>query len=483
MTFISYAQNYEDVMLWRALKYLDSGFYIDIGAAWPDEHSVTKAFYERGWHGINVEPNPDLFSQLSSRRPKDINLQLAIFTQDGEAEISIVKNTGLSTLRQDIADQHINQGWPCEKINVITKTLSSIWASYVPDGQDVHFLKLDVEGSEELVIKSNDWSKNRPWIVVVESTLPLSQIENHELWQSQLLAFNYKFVYADGLNRFYLAGEHSSLSSCFTYPPNYFDGFQLASQRKAEAKLAKIKNLNQELKIKLAAIQEDNLCLENQNNQLISGHKVEAEFNKIKNLNRQIKNEILDVQKNNLHLKKANQKLKKELKERQQQANKHRRELEEQNNQLLAENQRLLADLYLLANGRSMRVTKPLRLLLNLARQLRYWTRDQSAKIAPQNLKVKSRINFFGGNSGKVLARTFLVIYKNPRLNSVAKNFLGRVPQLESTLRRVYTRAVYSESGQELNIYPKELSHLSPTARRIYSDLKKAVDKHREGDH
>lgn len=58
MSFISYAQNYEDVMLWRALKHIANGFYIDVGAAWPDKHSVTKAFYDRGWRGINIEPNP-----------------------------------------------------------------------------------------------------------------------------------------------------------------------------------------------------------------------------------------------------------------------------------------------------------------------------------------------------------------------------------------------------------------------------------------
>jgi len=59
MTFISYAQNYEDVMLWRALKHVERGFYIDVGACSPDQHSVTRAFYEKGWHGINVEPNPE----------------------------------------------------------------------------------------------------------------------------------------------------------------------------------------------------------------------------------------------------------------------------------------------------------------------------------------------------------------------------------------------------------------------------------------
>jgi hypothetical protein len=30
--FISYAQNYEDVMLFRALKNINQGFYVDVGA-------------------------------------------------------------------------------------------------------------------------------------------------------------------------------------------------------------------------------------------------------------------------------------------------------------------------------------------------------------------------------------------------------------------------------------------------------------------
>ena len=56
MTFISYAQNYEDVMLWRALQHVENGFYVDVGANDPTVDSVTKAFYDRGWRGLNIEP-------------------------------------------------------------------------------------------------------------------------------------------------------------------------------------------------------------------------------------------------------------------------------------------------------------------------------------------------------------------------------------------------------------------------------------------
>ena len=55
-TFISYAQNFEDVLLNRVFRDRLDGSYIDIGALHPTIDSVTKAFYDRGWSGINIEP-------------------------------------------------------------------------------------------------------------------------------------------------------------------------------------------------------------------------------------------------------------------------------------------------------------------------------------------------------------------------------------------------------------------------------------------
>jgi len=49
MPFVSYAQNFEDVILWRALKHVGRGFYIDLGAQDPVIDSISLAFYEHGW--------------------------------------------------------------------------------------------------------------------------------------------------------------------------------------------------------------------------------------------------------------------------------------------------------------------------------------------------------------------------------------------------------------------------------------------------
>lgn len=236
MTFVSYAQNFEDVMLWRALKHIEHGFYIDVGAWSPDIDSITRAFYERDWIGISIEPNPEFHNQLKERRPRDQNLRFAVGDQEGRLTMKFMGNPGLSTLDDAIADKHQQAGWSVSRQEVHVSTLAALWHEHVPVGQDVHFLKVDVEGFEGAVLQGNDWTKNRPWVVVVEATLPMSQVESHAAWEPILFAANYLFTYADGLNRFYVASEQSELIPAFKYPPNVFDDFTLSRTQLAEAR-------------------------------------------------------------------------------------------------------------------------------------------------------------------------------------------------------------------------------------------------------
>src|SRR5882757_3480632 len=111
MTLISYAQNFEDVMLWRALGSVEAGFWIDVGAAHPSEYSVTRAFYDRGWHGVNIEPEPDYAAALVVGRPRDVNLPVAIGAEAGRTTLHRIKGTGLSTFDQAIAAGHAASGF------------------------------------------------------------------------------------------------------------------------------------------------------------------------------------------------------------------------------------------------------------------------------------------------------------------------------------------------------------------------------------
>lgn len=235
MTLISYAQNYEDVMLWRAVGHIDDGFYIDVGAAWPTNDSVTKLFYDHGWRGINIEPNPALHAELIAARRNDINLQIALADVASTMSMHVVVDTGLSTLDPAIAVLHQSAGRDVESVEVQVSTLKDVWETHVPVNQDVHFLKIDVEGFEEAVLRGARLDVHRPWIVVIEATEPSSQIDSFSGWESLVTDSAYTFVYADGLNRFYVADEHAELAAAFRVPPNVFDGFVPRAQAEAEA--------------------------------------------------------------------------------------------------------------------------------------------------------------------------------------------------------------------------------------------------------
>ncbi len=225
MTFVSYAQNHEDVLLWRALGHVPGGFYVDVGANHPSDDSVTRAFYERGWSGINIEPLAQHIAQLRAERPRDVNLQLAIGAQDGELELFDTSVRGLATASAEVAQMHARAGLTVVRMTVPMRRLDGVLAEYAPG--DVHFLKIDVEGFEANVLAGMDFSRCRPWLLVVEATRPNSQTVEAS-WEPLVLAAGYRRVFFDGLNRYYLADEQAALARFFESPPHVFDDFESA---------------------------------------------------------------------------------------------------------------------------------------------------------------------------------------------------------------------------------------------------------------
>jgi FkbM family methyltransferase len=220
---ISYAQNFEDVILWRALKEIKNGFYVDVGANHPTSSSVTKWFYDNGWNGINIEPHPYCFELLKSERPRDINLQFAISDVAGEIDFYLLNAHGLSTASLNIAALHTENGFEYESIKVRSDTLDHLLDLYAK--KEIHFLKIDIEGFEEIAISSFNFTVTRPWIFCVEATKPMSTEENYNSWEKYLLRSDYIFCYEDGLNRFYLSKEKAYLFPRFALPPGVFDNF------------------------------------------------------------------------------------------------------------------------------------------------------------------------------------------------------------------------------------------------------------------
>jgi FkbM family methyltransferase len=224
MSFISYAQNNEDVLLWRALGHVPHGFYIDVGASDPVEHSVTKAFYDAGWRGINIEPLPAHIAAFDEQRPRDVNLAVAAGAADGELTLYDVPAVrGWASPDQAVAEAHRADGYAVAELKVPVRTLAAVCAEHVTG--PVHFLKIDVEGFEGEVLRGMDFARFRPWILVVEATLPGSRETAHAGWEPLVTGQHYRFAWFDGLNRYYVAEEHPELLAHFGTQPNVFDDY------------------------------------------------------------------------------------------------------------------------------------------------------------------------------------------------------------------------------------------------------------------
>ncbi len=198
-TIITYAQYREDLILGTLLDDVKNGFYIDVGANFPVVDSVTYAFYQKGWSGINIEPIATLCKQLNIERPRDINIQCGIGDKRGSANFREYKGlSGHSTFSGEQKAGHDGSA-EYEDYEVEIKTLKNVIAENKV--KHIHFLKIDVEGFEYEVVAGNNWQKNRPEIICIEA--------NHvdRDWRPILISNKYKLFIADGLNEYYIAEE------------------------------------------------------------------------------------------------------------------------------------------------------------------------------------------------------------------------------------------------------------------------------------
>lgn len=198
-TIITYAQYNEDLILSVLLYDVEKGFYVDVGANYPTVDSVTKLFYEKGWHGINIEPIESLYKQLAKDRPNDINLQYGVGTESGTAIFrEYTEVPGHSTFDTKQKREH-DRGMPYKDYKVTIRPLTDILEKQQVG--HIHFLKVDVEGFEYEVIKGSDWTKYRPEVLCIEA--------NHvsKDWRPILRRNRYKLFIFDGLNEYYVAEE------------------------------------------------------------------------------------------------------------------------------------------------------------------------------------------------------------------------------------------------------------------------------------
>lgn len=243
--FVSYAQNREDVVLWRALGHIPEGRYVDVGANDPRVDSVTRAFYEAGWSGLTVEPVPALATAQRADRPRDTLLEVAMGDEIADAvTLHVIEGTGLSTLADDVSAAHAASGLVPVDVSVPATTLDVALSEAGFEGLDLHFVVIDVEGAEPAVLRGFDLARWRPWALVVEATAPRSVRATHEAWEPGVLAAGYEFCLFDGLSRFYVSPEHPELRDALSRPASPLDEYDTDVDRQRRETIARLEQEN-----------------------------------------------------------------------------------------------------------------------------------------------------------------------------------------------------------------------------------------------
>ena len=214
-----FSQLYEDYVLAYVFQNHKMGYYVDVGANDPNRDSVTRIFYERGWRGVNIEPNADEFKKIIQARPRDSNYNVGI--SDSETTLPFYQaqdgTHALSTFNKANAER-LNkiQGTVFREIPIPVTTLTKILRqAALPE---ISFVSIDVEGFEKQVLRSIDFKEFRPAVFCIEATEPTTESPSYQAWEDLLVENNYVFAMFDGLNRYYVHKDHiSSLLPRFVF--------------------------------------------------------------------------------------------------------------------------------------------------------------------------------------------------------------------------------------------------------------------------
>lgn len=176
----------EDSILEYLLSPTIIGRYLDIGCFHPALFSNTKKLHERGWSGVNVDPNPFMIDQFNLARPKDVNINMAVGKEKGQIEYFKFNDWGSSNTASPefakIIAQNNNLSVPVSMPVELT-TLEHLMAENFPSSPP-DFLNIDVEELDLDVLKSSDWGRHRPTIIAIEDiNFSIDMPQNSEIYK------------------------------------------------------------------------------------------------------------------------------------------------------------------------------------------------------------------------------------------------------------------------------------------------------------
>jgi len=191
----------DDIQLKKLIKQTTPGVYVDIGCWHPVKASNTYYFYLRGWKGICIDPNPELKLLFDKFRPKDNFINCAIGQgSEGLNYYQLNDNySTMNTLNFDFIKKHNLESEIKNVLKIPVYNLKDVLDKQISKHDRIDFFDIDVEGFDLEVLKSNDWVKYRPKVILIETDLSIQKDINSEIVE-YLKSVSYKLIAKSILN-------------------------------------------------------------------------------------------------------------------------------------------------------------------------------------------------------------------------------------------------------------------------------------------
>ncbi len=177
----------EDVVLKNIFYRKKVGFYVDIGCWHPKWLSNTYLLHKKGWKGINIDMDTFKIDMFNIVRRNAINVCAAVSDEEKDRSYYCSKDhSAMNTLEPEFARAATisKQSLNYELKKTKSTTLDNIISTTKYAKTEIDLLSIDVEGHELQVLRSLDFEKYKPKVVVVElHTEKIEEILKSEIYQ------------------------------------------------------------------------------------------------------------------------------------------------------------------------------------------------------------------------------------------------------------------------------------------------------------
>lgn len=198
----SYSQCGEDLIvnfIFENYLHIQKPSYLDIGAHHPTLFSNTYFFYLKNCQGVCVEADPILCEKIKKKRGKDNCLNLGIgLDKKSKADFYIMSSKTLNTFSKSEAERY--QSFNDQTIEKIIQIPMLPINEVIDSNFDAcpHFISLDVEGLDEKILNTFDFSKYRPQVFCIETLTYTQDKSERKIYEiNDIMLQNGYFVYAD----------------------------------------------------------------------------------------------------------------------------------------------------------------------------------------------------------------------------------------------------------------------------------------------